>query len=40
MIFETEEGVERARSYNETIDENPEEYGDLKYWLGAHTIDV
>lgn len=39
MTFETEEGVNRAREYNDTVDGN-DQYNDLKLWLGKHELDI
>ena len=40
MTWETEEGVNRALSYNETIDSEKEKYLDIRYFVGDHEIVV
>ena len=39
MTFETEEGVNRALSYAEAIEES-EDLKDLKYWIGTHELEI
>ena len=39
MTFETEEGVNRALSYAEAIEES-EDLKDLKYWIDTHELDI
>lgn len=39
MTFEDEEGVNRAKSYDEAI-ENDESLADCKYWLKTHEIEI
>lgn len=40
MTFETEEGVNRALNYDEAIEGDQQNLGDLKYWLGEHEIEI
>ena len=39
MTFETEEGVNRALSYAEAVEES-EDLKDLKYWIDTHELDL
>ena len=39
MTFETEEGVNRALSYAEEVEQN-EEFKDMKYWIDTHEIEI
>ena len=39
MTFETEEGVNRALSYDDAI-EDDENLKDLKYWIDTHEIEI
>ena len=40
MTWESEEGVNRALSYNATIDTEREKYEDIRYFVGDHEIEV
>lgn len=40
MTFETEEGVNRCRLYDETVAENLEKFEHLRLWLGKHELDI
>ena len=40
MTFESEEGYNRALNYHQTIEDKPEEFGALKFWLAKHEIEI
>lgn len=40
MTFETEEGVNRCRLYDETVADNLEKFEHLRLWLGKHELDI